>query len=90
MSQVIRKSLIVLGLVIPFWISWPSFAASLQPDLERRLSIVEDARPDARLSAIEARLNNIESVMQGLLVAVAAQIIVSGFQIPSTLRRRRP
>jgi hypothetical protein len=50
-------------------------------DLERRIDRLEDMRPDARLTAIETRLNTLEDVGKGILIALGVQILLSGLSL---------
>lgn len=72
----VRYGVAGAGVVLALTLVMPVLA---QPtDVERRVTSLENLRPDARLSQIETRLDTIERVMWGILVAVATQIVVGG------------
>jgi hypothetical protein len=62
------------GLVI--WATGLTGAA--QTETDRRIAALEALRPDARLTAIEARLENVEYFGRWILGAIGAQIVASG------------
>lgn len=55
-----------------------SVAYARAQDLERRLDNLEAVQSERRLTAIETRLETIDSVGKGILVIVAAQLLLQG------------
>ena len=52
-------------------------------DIERRVSELEQAHPDRRLSVIEAKLENLDFIGRGVLIAVGGQLILTVFDLRS-------
>lgn len=68
------------------WGSWQVTIPSAQSlDVERRLNALEEIKTDKRLAVLESRLDSLETVGRGTLMAVVTQLLLSGIEI----RRRR-
>ena len=75
-------SAVILGMLLA--------APSRAQDLDRRVVTLEDAHADRRLSVIETRLDSIEYLGKGILLAVASQLAINGFNGFQLRRRFRP
>lgn len=77
--------LMLVGLLAVAW-AWPTIAAQ-SADQDRRLHNLESIGAERRLAVLENRLDNIETVGKGILIAVAAQLLLSGLQMRPRGRR---
>lgn len=58
--------------------AWLWAAVTMAQDIDRRLERLEDTHADVRLAKLETRLESIDAVLKGVLIAVVVQIVVSG------------
>ena len=78
---------ITIGLVAVCY-GWSAMAQPVT-DIERRLSVLEAVDIASRLAVLEQRMNGLDTIGRGILIAVAAQLLVSGFQLHSQRRSRQ-
>lgn len=83
----LSRLLVLVGLLAVAW-GWPRLAAQ-STDHDRRIDRLENIQAERRLSVLESRLDSIETVGKGILIAVAAQLLLSGLQLRPTGRRER-
>lgn len=64
--------------------------AQVTPDeLTRRIQNLEGAHADNRMTAIETRLDTLEYIGKGILVIVAAQLVLNGLNLRGRKEDRR-
>lgn len=75
-------SWILLGFMLAVTVSaW----SQTQDELERRIHAQENINADVRLTRLETRLDGIQNIGAGILIIVAAQLVMNGLN----LRARR-
>jgi len=72
-------ALILLGLL--------SSGVGRTQELDRRVQKLEDDHADRRLVLIELRLDNIEFLGKGILLAVIGQLVLHGWELRATRPR---
>lgn len=67
---------LLVGLAVLGWVQWT--AAQSDPAMERRMQAMESMQIERRLTAMETRLESIETIGRGVIVVVVAQLVLGG------------